>query len=86
MPKISMFFGIAVYMYFDDHNPAHFHVRYNEFKASININTLAIMEGALPNRALKMVMEWAEVHQSELLANWQLCATMQQPKSIEPLQ
>ncbi len=86
MPKISMFFGIAIYMYFDDHNPAHFHVRYNEFKATININTLAIMEGVLPNRALKMVLEWAEAHQTELLANWQLCATMQQPKSIEPLQ
>lgn len=70
MPEISRFLGIIVYMYFNEHNPPHFHVRYNEYRAIITINTLMIHEGSLPPRVFGLVMEWAEQHQVELLDNW----------------
>lgn len=71
MPVVSTFLGIVITMYFGDHPPKHFHVRYNEFEASIAIDTLLIVEGNLPPRILSLVKEWAELHKEELLVNWQ---------------
>ena len=71
MPEISRFLGIIIYMYFNDHDPAHFHVKYNEFRASINIQNLTVIEGKLPARVLGLVMEWAEIHKKDLAENWQ---------------
>ena len=71
MPEISRFLGIIIYMYFNDHNPPHFHVQYNNFRAIIDIEKLAVMDGNLPARVLGLVIEWAEVHQLELKANWE---------------
>jgi hypothetical protein len=85
MPKISLFYGILIQMYWDDHTPAHFHVRYAEFRAQIDIRTLAVMDGDLPRRALNLVLEWAQEHHSELLENWELCRQSQPPKKIAPL-
>jgi hypothetical protein len=70
MPEISRFLGILILMHFREHNPPHFHAVYNEFEAAITIETLALMEGKLPPRVLSLVIEWASVHQSELLDNW----------------
>lgn len=70
MPEISRFLGIIIYMYFNEHNPPHFHVRYNEHRAIITIDTLTMTEGFLPPRVFGLVMEWAELHQAELLSNW----------------
>jgi hypothetical protein len=59
MPEISRFLGIVIYMYFNEHNPPHFHAEYNEFKVAISIETLGIMEGKMPSKALSLVIEWA---------------------------
>ena len=70
MPEISRFLGIIVYMYFNDHNPPHFHVHYNDFRAMVDTEKLAVINGNLPARVLGLVIEWAELHQAELKKNW----------------
>jgi hypothetical protein len=70
MPRISEFYGIAIYMYYRDHAPPHFHAIYGEHEATVNIDTLAIEEGWLPRRAKRLVLEWAALHQEELTNNW----------------
>lgn len=86
MPTISTFYGIMVQMFFNDHQPAHFHVKYGEHKATISVATLEVMRGRLPQRALAMVLEWAQVHRVELLADWELCRQMRMPRPIQPLE
>jgi len=71
VPTISRFYGISIMMFYDEHNPPHFHAKYNEFKASIRISDLAVMNGSLPPKALGLVVEWASLHQNELLQNWE---------------
>jgi hypothetical protein len=86
MPEISRFFGIIIAMYYNDHSPAHFHARYAGQKALIAIETLAIIEGRLPPRALGLVAEWAALHRQELLEDWQLAREQASLKRIEPLE
>ena len=85
MPTISVFYGILIQMYWDEHAPPHFHAIYGEFKALINIHDLCISNGALPRRATQLVLDWAELHQAELLEDWDLCQKKQHPKPIVPL-
>lgn len=85
MPIISRFFGIIIRMFFNEHAPPHFHAEYAEHRAVINIRTLEVMDGKLPRRALELVLDWAELHQNELLADWDLCQQHQQPVDIDPL-
>jgi len=85
MPEISRFLGIVIYMYFNGHNPAHFHVAYNEYEAAVVIRTLGVMEGKLPARVLSLVVEWASLHQEELLANWESIRSTGRYHGIEPL-
>ena len=85
MPTISTFYGILIRMYFNDHAPAHFHVQYAEYKATVDIQLLTISSGELPRRAQELVLDWAELHQHELLEDWQLCLEKKQPKPIAPL-
>jgi len=84
MPEICRFYGIIIQMFFNDHNPPHFHVVYGDFRAVININD-EIVEGYMPKRALKLVFEWMDLHKPELLENWQLTQNGELPKKIEPL-
>ncbi len=70
MPEISRFLGIIITMYFCDHNPPHFHVRYNEYRAKFEIKTLNIIDGSVPAKVRGLVEEWAELHQKELLDMW----------------
>lgn len=86
MPEISRFYGIVVFMYYNDHAPPHFHVRYSEQKAVVMIETLALLEGRLSPRVLGMVVEWAALHQSELLNNWRLAREQQPLAPIAPLE
>ncbi|MDQ5933878.1 MAG: hypothetical protein QG574_1176 [Cyanobacteriota bacterium erpe_2018_sw_21hr_WHONDRS-SW48-000092_B_bin.40] len=86
MPTISKFYGILIRMFFNDHAPPHFHAEYGEFKAVVNIQELTIMEGSLPRRAQQLVLDWAELHQQELLEDWHLCMAKEQPRPIAPLQ
>lgn len=65
MPEISRFYGIVIKMYFDDHSPPHFHAEYGEFEVLVNINTMAVIAGKLPHRALGLVMEWTSINQKE---------------------
>lgn len=88
MPTISMFFGIIIRMYFapGEHPPPHFHVYYNEYKASVDIRTYEISEGGLPSRQTKLALAWAELHQEELLNDWDLVMNGKEPFKIQPLQ
>lgn len=86
MPTISIFYGIIISMFFDDHAPPHFHAKYAEHKGVIDINKLEMIEGHLPRRSLELILDWAELHQDELLEDWELCQNKQSPKKIEPLQ
>jgi hypothetical protein len=85
MPTISMFYGIIIQMFWDEHAPPHFHAKYGEYKATINIRELCIIEGSLPRRASQLVLDWAELHQEELLLDWDLCQANQHPKPVAPL-
>jgi Domain of unknown function (DUF4160) len=85
MPQISRFFGIIIFMYFDDHNPPHFHAHYGEYKAVIAIKDFALLEGQLPAKTLGLVIEWAALHQKELLENWNSMIENKPFKKIEPL-
>jgi hypothetical protein len=85
MPEICRFYGIIIRMYYDDHNPPHFHAFYGDDEAWININTLAIFSGSLPSRALGLVIEWASMHQDELRHDWELARKQQKPEKIKPL-
>lgn len=86
MPTISIFFGIIIQMFWNEHRPPHFHSTYGEYEAIIDIRTLEVIEGKMPRRALNLVLDWAELHQTELLEDWELCETKQQPKPIAPLE
>jgi len=86
MPQISSFFGILIFMYYDDHTPPHFHALYSEFKAQIRISDLVVIDGKLPPRAMGLVVEWASIHQEELTENWKRSQKMQPLLKIEPLE
>ena len=85
MPTISRFYGVLIRVFFNDHAPPHFHARYGEFEATIDIATLAIIEGQLPRRAMALVQERAMIPIEELLEDWRLCHENTSPSKIEPL-
>jgi len=86
MPTISIFYGILIQMFWSEHRPPHFHALYGEFEVLVNIETMGIIEGAMPRRALKLVLEWAEQHKAELMENWKLCELKRMPQKIAPLE
>ena len=69
MPEICRFYGIIIAMFYDDHNPPHFHARYGKDKIAIEINSLRVLEGHIPARALGLVIEWASQRHKELLTD-----------------
>ena len=85
MPEISRFFGIIIRMYFDDHDPPHFHAIYGETEAQITIDPIGPLHGNLPGRAFSMVVEWAALHQRELVDNWQRLRNNQPAQKLPPL-
>ena len=85
MPLISEFFGIKIYMYWNEHFPEHFHAEYGEFKALISINDSAVIKGALPARQLKLVLAWCEIRKDELLQNWTAAQENKGVSKINPL-
>jgi hypothetical protein len=86
MPEISRFFGIIVRMYFDDHDPPHFHAMYAGIEAEVGIEPIRMLEGTLPNRAASMVFEWAALHQRELMQNWRRLHNAEPAVRIQPLE
>ena len=85
MPELSRFYGIVIKMYFDDHQPAHFHAEYAGREAVVSIETLAIIAGGLPPRALGLVAEWAAMHQDELRSAWKNAKNLESVGKIAPL-
>ncbi len=86
MPEISRFLGIVIYLFPDDHYPPHFHAKYGDDKVMIDINTGEIIEGTMTRRALRLIQDWAELHKTELLEDFELLR--QENKTyftIEPL-
>ena len=88
MPTISMFYGIIIRMSYapGEHPPPHFHVYYAENKATVNIKTCEVDRGSLPKKQMKLVLAWAEIHQAELMADWDLLMNGEEPFKIKPLQ
>ncbi len=84
MPTISRFYGISVYMNYNDHPPPHFHARYQEQEVLVEIET-GIVQGKMSRRALQMVFEWSEKYQQELLKNWELARKRKPLLPIPPL-
>jgi len=85
VPEICRFYGIVIKIFFDDHNPPHFHAEYGSAEVLLDINSLAIVGGELPPRALGLVAEWATLHQEELRACWVRAKNLESPGKIEPL-
>jgi hypothetical protein len=86
MPRISQFYGIAIYMYYRDHAPPHFHAIYAEHEAEIEIATATVVEGHLPRRARTFVTEWAAAYRDELQRNWELARAGQPLNPVPPLE
>ncbi len=84
MPEISRFYGIIIYMFYNEHNPPHFHAEYQEFEAIIEIES-GIIKGKIPRRALKLIFEWMDLHKEELLGNWKKIEERKALQKIEPL-
>ncbi len=85
MTTISAFYGIVIRMFFSEHAAPHFHARYGDCEAAVDIELLRPMRGELPRRATELVLDWAELHREELMRNWELCRENQAPHPIAPL-
>lgn len=88
MPSISMFYGIIIYLYFKDnkqHNVPHIHAKYQEHEVIVAIPQGDILEGNIPKPKMKLLQAWIEIHRDELVADWELAVSGQQPYKIEPL-
>ncbi|MCK5581396.1 MAG: DUF4160 domain-containing protein [Candidatus Omnitrophica bacterium] len=86
MPIIAEFYGIAVMMFFHEHNPPHFHARYQGKLAVFDIRAGKIIGGKFPPRAQRLVRDWIKLHKKELLANWELALKDRKLKKIKPLE
>ncbi len=86
MPTISRFYGISIRMFYNEHNPPHFHAIYAGSRASFEIASLEIRKGGLPPRAVAFVVEWGRIHQAELLRDWEMAQRDETPLPIAPLE
>jgi hypothetical protein len=86
MPEISRFYGIVVRMYYADHAPPHVHAEYGDHELVVAIAPIMILAGSAPFRVRSMVLEWAALHQSELVQDWERCQSGQAPVPIVPLE
>lgn len=86
MPEISRFFGILIQMYFDDHSPPHFHAFYAGYRARVIIHPVGLLSGDLPPRVLALTVEWARIHQAELIENWRRLRSKLPALAIAPLE
>jgi len=86
MPEVSRFYGIVIQIYYGDHPPPHFHALYAGQVAKIAIETLQVIDDSIPKRALALVLDWASIHQQELLEAFNRAAALQAPGKIAPLE
>jgi hypothetical protein len=85
MPVIARFYGITVQMFMREHGVPHVHAVYAEYELVIGIDTLEVLSGSAPGRVKSMMLEWMELHQAELLDNWQRCRRHELPRPVAPL-
>ncbi len=85
MPRLSEFYGIVVYMYWKDHNPPHFHAIYAGDEALVTIADGTVLAGSLPRTAARLVREWTQLRQEDLMANWDRAQTPDSLLPVEPL-
>jgi hypothetical protein len=85
MPRVSTFYGIAIYMYYNDHAPPHFHAIYGESEAVFAIGNLQILDGDVPRRVRALVVEWGTLHNDELIEDWNLARRGMPLNPIRPL-
>jgi hypothetical protein len=86
MPELCRFLGIIITMYYEDHDPPHFHARYGAQEAKFSIKHLQIIEGHLPKRVVSLVIEWAFQNREALIENWGSCINKVPLKPIPPLE
>ena len=84
MPTISRFYGIVIFMNYRDHNPPHFHARYQEYEITVGIEN-GVVTGTMPRSALKLIFEWCETYEKELIDNWGRARNNEPLQSIPPL-
>jgi hypothetical protein len=85
MPIISEFYGIKIYMYWNEHMPPHFHAEYNEFTIVVDFINGVVIKGLFPGKQLKLVLAWGEIHKDELMLNWENSKKNTNINRIEPL-
>ena len=85
MPEISRFLGISIYIYYDEHNPPHFHAQYGDYSIIVEIKT-GIVRGNFPKIALRAVLDWHDLHKDELMKDWELAMVGSVLNKIEPLE
>lgn len=84
MPSISLFYGILISMQFDDHNPPHFHAKYQDYKAVFSLEG-DLLRGKMPQKQCNLIKAWCEIHVEDLRENWNLAQTSEDLFKIEPL-
>lgn len=84
MPTVSRFYGIVVFMNYNDHEPPHFHARYQDGEVTVEIET-GIVRGVMSKRALRMIFEWSDNHREDLLDNWDRARERRPLNQILPL-
>ena len=83
-----MFYGIIVYMYFMDnkqHHRPHIHAKYQDREVVVSIPDGDVLDGSIPNAKMKLLEAWIELHRDELMADWELTVSGQNPYRIDPL-
>ncbi len=85
MPELSRFYGIVIRINFRDHAPPHFHAEYGEQEMVVGIRPVRELAGRLPRRAASMVLDWAVMHEQEILDAWNAIQTRQPYARIDPL-
>lgn len=85
VPKVSEFYGVIVRMHHNEHGPPHFHAEYGGVSASFSLDG-RISRGNFPQRARRLVREWARMHAAELARNWALAREGRELVAIEPLE
>jgi hypothetical protein len=85
VPILSVFFGITIRVFFEDHAPPHVHIEYAEYRAVIEIATGRVLAGRLPRRCATLVEEWRALHLADLRRAWKAASRSQLPKRIAPL-
>jgi hypothetical protein len=85
MPEISRFLGIVIGMFYRDHVPPHFHAIYGDYEITVDIET-GVVHGRFPKRALRLVLEWLDLHKEELAQDWQSAKARRPLQRIKPLE